>query len=447
MTFTENLDDIVQRNGDGLLARHDSWGRVRLREVATVLNGYPFESARFNKDEGFPLLRIRDILNDRTEVRVTGSWDPRYKVNPGELVVGMDGDFNCALWQGPAALLNQRVCKITPHESIYLRKFLNWVLPGYLHAINEATSSVTVRHLSSRTIQEIPLPLPPLAEQRRIVESIESYFTRLDAVAATLERVRMNLARYRRSVLRLSFEGDLTGTASGFPLRRLKEVADRIQYGYTASATETLEGPRFLRITDIQNGKVDWGSVPGCRIDDSAENQFALVDGDLVFARTGATTGKSYLIRNPPKAVFASYLIRVRPSREVIPQFLWYFFQSDRYWRQIHTLKQGVGQPNVSGSRLAEVLLPVPPLSGQQRIIAEIERRFSVIDEVTSEVRATLTRFAGIRRSILKNAFEGRIARQDPNDEPASSLLERMKLKRLVVETPNHETARLQPGA
>jgi type I restriction enzyme, S subunit len=124
----------------------------------------------------------------------------------------MDGDFNCALWRGRPALLNQRVCKVTPDESTYLKRFLAYVLPGYLAAINAYTHSVTVKHLSSRTIADIPLPHPPLAEQRRIVEEIEKQFTRLEAGVAALKRVQAGLKRYRASVLKAACEGKLVPT-------------------------------------------------------------------------------------------------------------------------------------------------------------------------------------------------------------------------------------------
>src|SRR5690348_3938829 len=98
----------------------------------------------------------------------------------------------------------------------------------------------------------------------------------------------------------------------GWSSARLGAIADSLTYGYTASATAGSQGPRFLRITDIQNGKVDWNSVPTCTIDERDIRHYGLAPGDIVFARTGATTGKSFLIKSCPPAVFASYLIRLR---------------------------------------------------------------------------------------------------------------------------------------
>ena len=108
----------------------------------------------------------------------------------------------------------------------------------------------------------------------------------------------------------------------------IKDIADSIQYGHTASAVKREDGPRFLRITDIQDGQVDWDSVPSCDIPKEEIAKYRLTAGDLVFARTGATTGKSFLIKDCPEAVFASYLIRVRVSEKVDSRYLSAFFQS-----------------------------------------------------------------------------------------------------------------------
>ncbi|MBV9008153.1 MAG: restriction endonuclease subunit S, partial [Verrucomicrobia bacterium] len=212
MSFTANIDEIVADNHNRLLGIRPGWKRVRLREVATILNGYPFESAKFKQDRGTPLLRIRDVVRGQTDTFYDDTFDPAFLVQAGELVVGMDGDFNSARWRGEPALLNQRVCKITVDQLRYSPRFLEYVLPGYLAAINAHTPSVTVKHLSSRTVGDIPLPFPSLDEQQRIVAEIEKQFTRLNAGVASLKRVQTGLKRYRASVLKAACEGRLVPT-------------------------------------------------------------------------------------------------------------------------------------------------------------------------------------------------------------------------------------------
>lgn len=210
MSFTASLDTIIAANASGLLGVHPSWARVRLSEVAEILSGFPFASDAFKSVGGFPLIRIRDVVKGSTETFFTGAVDWGYVMQPGDLLVGMDGDFNSARWCGPPALLNQRVCRIRTQPQVYDLGFLSYALPGYLKGINDYTPSITVKHLSTRTIAEIPLPLPPLGEQRRIVAKIEELFSDLDAGVAALERVKANLKRYRAAVLKAAVEGRLT---------------------------------------------------------------------------------------------------------------------------------------------------------------------------------------------------------------------------------------------
>lgn len=202
--------EIVARGTHPLLATAEHWQRVLLSDVAHVQNGFAFKSAYFHPDDGVPLVRIRDIANEETEHRYFGDFDGRYLIARGDILIGMDGDFGVSRWRGGQALLNQRVCKITLTSDCFDERFLFLCLQPFLDAINAETSSVTVKHLSSRTIEEIPLPLPPLSEQRRIVAKIEELFSELDKGIESLKTARRQLEVYRQSVLKHAFEGRLT---------------------------------------------------------------------------------------------------------------------------------------------------------------------------------------------------------------------------------------------
>ena len=154
----------------------------------------------------------------------------------------------------------------------------------------------------------------------------------------------------------------------------LDAVCERIDYGFTASADFSIPEPRLLRITDIQDGAVDWNHVPGCRIAPEDEVDKRLCAGDIVFARTGATTGKCFLIKHTPRAVFASYLIRLRATNEVLPHYLYAFFQSENYWHQIRGAVRGAAQGGVNSTTLSSLVLPLPDLTEQRRIAGQVEQ-------------------------------------------------------------------------
>lgn len=200
---------------------------------------------------------------------------------------------------------------------------------------------------------------------------------------------------------------------AGFSSIPLSKLADHPQYGFTASASELPIGPKFVRITDLHDAGIDWETVPFCKCEEP--EKYLLHPSDLLFARTGATTGKTVLVTDPPEAVFASYLIRVRPRQGTLPEYLYSFFQSDAYWLQISDSKEGSAQPNVNGQKLLGVTLPIvdaqtqasiatflrvvrarqqgsrepltklpPPLEAQRRIVSRIEELAAKVDEANT---------------------------------------------------------------
>lgn len=180
---------------------------------------------------------------------------------------------------------------------------------------------------------------------------------------------------------------------------RLEDLTVGVDYGVTASATIAEVGPQFLRITDIQDDRVEWSKVPFCKATQAEEAAARLELGDIVFARTGATTGKSYLLRTcPQRAVFASYLIRVRPDpSSVEPRYLAWYFQTPEYWRQITSSASGSAQPGVNATKLKSLTVPVPSLPEQRRI-ADILDKADAIRRKRKEAIA-------LTEELLRSAF------------------------------------------
>jgi len=193
---------------------------------------------------------------------------------------------------------------------------------------------------------------------------------------------------------------------------RFKFLADRLQYGYTESASYDEVGPRFLRITDIQDNNIDWINVPYCPITEKDFEKYKVNNGDIVVARTGATTGKSYLVNNPPIAVFASYLIRISIVSNVVPSYIWLFMNSSYYWNQITENKKGSAQPGVNAQKLGELIIPLPPLPEQQRIVNVIESLFEKLDRAKELAQNALNSFENRKSAMLHKAFTGELTRK-----------------------------------
>lgn len=150
-----------------------TWPTVELAKLATVLSGFAFDSTKFSTEAGMPLVRIRDVSRGWSDTYFNGDCDPKFIVNDGDLLVGMDGQFNRELWRGGKALLNQRVCRITSDGNNLDQRYLYHFLPQALRRIEDATPFVTVKHLSAPKVKGIRVPLPPLEEQRRIAAVLD----------------------------------------------------------------------------------------------------------------------------------------------------------------------------------------------------------------------------------------------------------------------------------
>ncbi len=215
---------------------------------------------------------------------------------------------------------------------------------------------------------------------------------------------------------------------AGWAWCRLGEIGN-ILYGVSESAKAN-GCYKLLRITDIQNDNVNWQSVPFTDFSGDATTYF-LRDGDIVFARTGATVGKSFLIESAPKnAIYASYLIRVRFIFATVAKFIKNFFGSSAYWEQIIAKSVGTGQPNVNGTSLSELFLPIPPLSEQQRIVEQIETLLRYVDIIDTDAETLEKSITLAKQKILDLAIRGKLVPQDPADEPASELLKKIKAEK-----------------
>ncbi|WP_454740251.1 restriction endonuclease subunit S [Cupriavidus necator] len=183
---------------------------------------------------------------------------------------------------------------------------------------------------------------------------------------------------------------------------RLGTVSKRVQYGYTASARGDIPHPKFVRITDIQDGRVNWHTVPGVDAAKEDVESYYLEAGDILIARTGGTIGKSFLVGDvPTQAIFASYLIRISPLG-ILPRYLKAYLSSDVYWDQLYANSMGTGQPNVNGTALARLIVPCPPIAEQDRIVAKVDELMLLCDGLEARARLEAEQHARLTATLFE---------------------------------------------
>lgn len=299
------------------------------------------------------------------------------------------------------------------------------------HFMGESTQTTNIANINTTKMIEYYFPLPPLPEQQRIVDRIESLFSKLDEAKQKAQDALDSFETRKAAILHKAFTGELTAQwrkehgvgLESWEENSLGKYVDS-QYGYTESASQEQIGPKFLRITDVQNGIVNWDDVPFCKISDNDFDRYAVSKNDIVIARTGATTGKSYLIVDDVEAVFASYLIRIKiKSEKLSPQYLYCFLQSQMYWSQITEFSAGIAQPGVNAKKLKEIILPIPAVHEQAEIVHILDDLLAKEQQAKEAAEAVLEQIDLIKKSILARAFRGELGTNNPAEESAVVLV------------------------
>ncbi len=221
---------------------------------------------------------------------------------------------------------------------------------------------------------------------------------------------------------------------------RWGDLSQSIQYGYNAPAQD-VGRIKMVRISDIQDGKVLWDTVPYCEIREEEIPTYLLQKNDILFARTGGTVGKSYLVKDvPEESIYAGYLICTRYSSLLCPEYMKYFMESLLYWDQLRNGTIATAQPNCNGKTLSKMILPLPPLAEQKRIVAKIEELLPYVDRYAAAYEK-LEQFNAkfpedMKKSILQYAIQGKLVEQRPEEGTGEELYRQIQTekKRLIKE-------------
>ena len=473
------IGDLIARaedifcDGDWVESKdQDPNGDVRLIQLADVGDAkYLDRSARFLTKRKAAELRCTFIT--KGDVLIARMPDPlgRACIFPGD---------------AKAAITVVDVCIVRTSNvnSRWLMWFVN--APAFRAQIAVLQSGSTRKRISRGNLATLSLPVPPLAEQSRIVSAIEEQLSRVDAGVLALERVKEELARFRASVLKAACEGRLVPTeatlaraenrsyepaselvarilaerrarwdrkkryaepappdTSSLPtlpegwvwtnLAVLAELKGGITKGQKRKAADQVRKVPYLRVANVQRGWLDLSEIKLIEATEAEIDELRLERGDVLFNEGGDRDklGRGWIWESQlPECVHQNHVFRARLYEGVHPKLLsWHGNTFGKLWFEEHG-KQTTNLASINLTKLGLLPVPLPPRSEQHRIVAEVERRLSIADEVAATIDSVLARAARLRQSILKRAFEGKLVPQDPNDEPASVLLARIRAER-----------------
>lgn len=388
-----NFSGERYREGDAHVGLQ--WPLRALGELCIIERGAsprPINAFITDRSDGVNWVKIGDAeiggkYITETEQKVTpeGAAKSRH-VKPGDFVLSNSMSFGRPYIMATSGCIHDGWLLLRDYAKSLNQDYLYYILSSQkvFAQFKQAATGGVVNNLNSEIVRGVRIPLPPLEVQKEIVAEIEGYQKVINGARAVIDNYRPHIPNDPE-----------------WPIVELGTLT-KPEYGYTEKASDAGDA-RFIRITDIgADGKLSKDEAKFVNLSKEAKKSL-LSRGDILVARTGATYGKTMLFAEDYPAVFASFLIRLRfPEDKVLPHYYWAFAQSDNYWNQARALVTGGGQPQFNGNALVKLRVPLPPLSTQQVIVAEIEAEQALvaanrelIARMEKKIQATLARIWG----------------------------------------------------
>ena len=433
----------------------NGWAITDIQSIATnVVVGFVGTSKTHYRDSGVPFLTGKNIKSGKIDLRkidyITNEFHQKEKksnLSPGDVVVVRIGR------SGEAAVIPESLQDANCGGLVVIKKplaILPELLSNYLNSPSAIISSqleargATRQTLNTKNIAEKKIPVPPLAEQTRIAAKLDELLAQVDTLKARIDGIPALLKRFRQSILAAAVSGRLTEEWREHSL--IKHAPHNFEFGalitemrngLSAKPNEEGKGLPILRISSIRARSVDQADIRFLECDAHEEERYSLRAGDLLFTRYNGSlelVGVCGLIRKLSHAVlvYPDKLIRVRCNTDLIlPDYLEIFFsETSTRQRVMDLVKSTSGQKGISGQDLKKMLVTYPSVPEQTEIVRRVEQLFVFADQLEARVKAAQARIDRLIQSILAKAFRGELVPQDPNDEPASVLLERIKAQR-----------------
>lgn len=380
------------------------WEIKKLGDVLKIQNGYAFDAKLFTIEKGTPLIRIRDIKEGvGTVTNFNGKYDKKYEVNAGDFLIGMDGEFGCYEWKGDTALLNQRVCRLQEFSNKLHSRFLFYGINKYLKAIEDVTAFATVKHISSKQIENIEIPLPPLPEQQRIVAILDTAFAAIAKAKANAEQNLKNAAALFESYLQGVFENK----GDDWEEKTLGEIAF-VKSGGTPSRAkkEYWEG----NIAWYSSGELNdlYTKDPERQINELAinnSNAKIFPKGSLLIGMYDTAALKMSIIERD--ATFNQAIAGVKPNDKIDLIFILHSINSIK--PDLLNLRRGVRQKNLSLEKIKNIPIFLPTIKEQKTIVQKLDALSTETKKLEAIYQQKINDLEELKKSVLQKAFSGEL--------------------------------------
>ncbi len=427
----------------------NSWVIHKLGEVCDVITGNtPSKSDASNFGNEIPFIKppnLQHNLVGKTEEMLSTKGGNKSRLVPqNSVLVTCIGNLGRTGLTRQLSAFNQQINAIIENEAL-LGKFIFYQAqsPSFKLQLESLSAATTVAIVNKGKFETIKISIPPLAEQHRIVEKIEELFSELDKGIETLKTAQQQLKVHRQAVLKYAFEGKLTNPnveEGELPEGWIIEISSKIldvRDGTHDTPKYVETGVPLVTSKNLKKGLIDLTKVSYISLEDHFEisKRSAVEFGDVLFAMIG-TIGNPVVVKGDVQFSIKNVGLFKKNPTVILPEYLCHYLSSKVFEKQLEDrqLLKGTTQKFIPLGHLRQLLIPIPPIETQHKVLEELESRLSLCDKIDESIDQGLQQAEVLRQSILKKAFEGKLVPQDQNDEPASVLLERIKAERAAAQ-------------
>ena len=380
----------------------EAWEVVKCKHLATVQAGFPFDSAKFSNSEGTPLIRIRDITSGFTQTYYSGEYDSAYIVSKGDLLIGMDGDFNIRMWQSENALLNQRCCRVLSNSDIEL-SFLYYSLPFHLEITNNLAYATTVKHLSNSDVLNAPIPYPSKSIRGRIISFLNNKCAKIDKV---VEQTRATIEEYKKLKQTIITEAVTKGVRGPRPMKPSgAEWIDDIPEEWLSHKLKYVSSIKSGDYVDAQKLSFD-GMYPvyGGGEQISSYHSYNVNEETIIIGRVGARCGCVTLTKQKCWATDNALIL----ATNMYTRFAYYLLTG----ANLNTLNTSNAQPLITGTKIMNLVISNPCKDEQQEIAAYLDTKCAEIDRIIEKKEQLLEELGSYKKSLIYEYVTGKKAVQ-----------------------------------
>jgi type I restriction enzyme S subunit len=417
------------------------WLAVPIGRLCSLNNGRAFKPTEWSK-KGLPIVRIQNLNDPEAKFNhYSGEFGDRYHLKGGELLFAWSGtpgtSFGAHVWRGKEALLNQHIFRVDFDEKVIEKRFFRDAINHKLHElIGKAHGGVGLRHVTKGNFEQTEITVPPRAEQTRIADRLESLLAKVRGCRERLERVPPNLKRFRDAVLEAAVSGRLTEEwrlrrnreRSGWKKTTFDAASEYITVGHVGkmSSEYVPVGVPFLRSLNVRPFRFDRTNLQFIsQTFHQSLPKSSLRAGDVVVVRSG-DPGQCCVIPHDLPEANCSDLVILRPLKILDPSYACIFINARQSQQFVRSEQVGVAQAHFNVGSMKKAPLDLPPLDEQHEIARRVDELFSMADALKQQCAAAIAREEKITPAILSKAFRGELVPQDPTDEPARELLQRI---------------------